>query len=184
MYFIVFIALISCRTEVESVCSPQAACYPAPIDVSAVANSKFNVTSTCGNPPETFCSKGDCTLMCNATDPAKMHPKQYMLDAYGLPTYWKSKNLEAPVTIQLDLPQKLILHQVVTTFEIDVPSGIYLQRSQDFGKTYSIIAYFAINCLSLFGRPQDATYKLTDVVCLKITTTDITTKTVSYFAGF
>ncbi len=163
----------------ESICSSNTPCYPNPLDVSNIAQSTLNATSTCGTPAESFCSKADCTLVCDASVEAQKHPKSYMVDNFNLATYWKSKNLEAPVTIQLDLQQKLILHQVVTTFEIDVPSGVYLERSNDFGKTYGRLAYFAINCLSMFGLTQAAGYSTTNTICLRISTTDITTKTVS-----
>lgn len=170
---IVLLLSVACILKnADSVCVNNVPCFPGPVDVSKIVNSQLNVNSTCGNPPETFCSSINCNLVCNASDPARKHPKEYMIDAYANPTYWKSKNLDAPVMIQLDLNQKLILHQVVVTFDLDHPSAVYLQRSQDFGKTYSIISYFAINCLTSFGVPQSAGYQLITAVCLPISTSD------------
>ena len=169
---ILLLSVASILRNVESLCVDNVPCFPGPIDVSKMGSSQLSVNSTCGSPPETFCSLSDCTLLCNASDPANRHPKEYMIDTYANPTYWKSKNLDAPVMIQLDLNQKLILHQVVVTFELDHPSAVFLQRSQDFGKTYSIISYFAINCLASFGLPQSAGYQLTTAVCLPISTAD------------
>ena len=170
---IVLLLSVACILKnAESVCVDNVPCFPGPLDVSKIGSSQLNVNSTCGSPPETFCSLSDCTLLCNASDPATRHPKEYMTDMFANPTYWKSKNLDAPVIIQLDLNQKLILHQVVVTFELDHPSAVYLQRSQDFGKTFSIISYFAINCVASFGLPESAGYQLTTAVCLPISTAD------------
>eukprot|EP00794_Sanderia_malayensis_P016180 gene16180-17806_t len=178
--FILSLFLMHRNSYVDCICSSTSACYPVALDVAKLASfSSLNVTSTCGSPREQFCSNNDCNLYCDASSESEKHPPSYLIDTFSLPTYWKSKNLVAPVTIQLTLNQKLILHQVVTTFSIDVPSGVYLERSQDFGRTYQRLVYFARNCLDLFSLPA-TDYQLTNVVCLQIKTTDISSKTISY----
>ena len=170
----VLLAHVLVRT-VDAVCSNNVACFPTPVDILdavAAGNINFNVSSVCGNPPEFFCSKSDCSMLCNASDPANRHPKEYMTDGYNELTFWKSKNLEQPVTIQVDLNQKLILHQVIVTFQYDYPSYTRIERSQNYGNSYFIIHQNAINCQSSAGELPSATYKPLTTVCMTILTSD------------
>ena len=163
--------------EAESVCLSSTPCYPPPTDVSVLSSSFLNVSSTCGTPPEQFCTATSC-LLCNASSNNDRHPKEFLVDQYSLPTFWKSKNFEAPVYIQVDLGQRLILHQVVITFEFELPNGIYFQSSQDSGSTFRTLVYFARECVTTFSLPVSSGYNGINVVCLRITPVGNTLKRV------
>lgn len=155
----------------ESVCTSNVACFPNPEDVvSKISDGSvvFNVTSVCGNPPEAYCSPSTCGLLCNASDSSNRHPKEYMTDVYSLPTYWKSKNLESPVIIQVDLNMKLILHQITVSFQYEYPSHVQIERSQDYGRSYYIIHHNAINCVTSSGLVASSNYQATVPVCMTI----------------
>ena len=160
---------------IDAICINNVPCFPASADVinPATAGSiNFTVTSVCGSPPESFCSPTACGMLCNASDPANRHPKEYMTDVYTAPTFWKSKNLDRPVTVQVDLNQRLILHQVTATFQYDYPSHIRIERSQDYGSSYTIIHHSAIHCLTASGLQPSATYQPLTTVCMAISTSD------------
>lgn len=177
----VFVFLIhTSMTMVDAVCTINVPCFPTPVDVlSSTRNINFTVTSVCGSPPEAFCSPTACGMTCNASDPANRHPKEYMTDVYTLPTFWKSKNLVRPVTIQIDFNQRVILHQITATFQYDYPSHTQIERSQDYGNSYVAIHHNAVNCLNSIGRAASATYTPLETVCMTISTSD-TSKAISY----
>lgn len=160
---------------VDSICINNVPCFPTSADVldpGTAGNINFTVTSVCGNPPESFCSPTVCGMLCNASDPVNRHPKEYMTDVYTAPTFWKSKNLVRPVTIQVDLNQRVILHQVTATFQYEYPSHIRIERSQNYGGSYTIIHHNAINCLTSSGLPLSTTYQPLTTVCMAISTSD------------
>ncbi|XP_057289958.1 laminin subunit gamma-1-like [Hydractinia symbiolongicarpus] len=153
---------------VSAQCASNIACFSPPIDVAELSSNNITVNSTCGSPAEAFCVNTDCNLNCDATNNETHHPVSFLVDQYDLLTYWKSKNFEEPVYIQFDFGHNLILHQITLTFQFELPNGLYVQRSQNSGKTFLTLAYYAIRCADTFGLPEANFYNKTQVLCFLI----------------
>ena len=174
--FAITLQLLSFRFKIaESTCTNDSPCTPPPpqnLLRDGRTNQTFiSVSAPCGNPVEEFCSPTTCGLFCNASDANRRYQIQDMIDAESSPTYWKSKNFDAPVTIQIDLNQKLLLHQVTVIFEFDYPSYVFIERSQDFGRSYGLIHHSAINCLVSSGISPSTRYLAKQPVCMAISLT-------------
>ncbi|KAL9988631.1 hypothetical protein ACROYT_G003097 [Oculina patagonica] len=154
---------VSCQDSCSS-----GPCYPPPADISG----DFNVTanSTCGDPPEQYCVNLDCSKVCNANDPNNEHPPRFVNDGFSANTFWKSKNYEYPVVLQLDIGRTFMLYQSVVTFYHELPAAMYLSKSNDSGRTYNPITYFATNCTEYFNLPEtpDNEREGLKVQCFKI----------------
>ena len=127
-------------------------CYPPPKDISG----DFNVTanSTCGDPPEQYCAKLECTKVCDAKDPTNEHKASFVNDPSGDGKFWKAKNFEYPVALQFDFGRTFMLYRSVVTFYHELPAAIYLLKSNDSGRTFNPITYFATNCTEFFNMPE------------------------------
>ena len=138
--------IVSCQDP----CS-RGPCYPTPSDISG----DFNVTanSTCGDPAETYCMNLNCSNVCNANDQNK-HPPSFVNDKFSANTFWKSKNYEFPVVLELDIGRTFMLYQSVVTFYHELPAAMYFLKSNDSGITYRPITYFATNCTKFFNLPE------------------------------
>jgi len=139
--------IVSCQDACSS-----GPCYPPPADISG----DFNVTanSTCGDPSEAYCVKLDCTKVCNANDPNNEHPARFVNDPFADGKFWKSKNFEYPVVLQLDIGRTFMLYRSVVTFYHELPAAMYLLKSNDSGITYNPITYFATNCTEFFNMQE------------------------------
>ena len=139
--------IVSCQDACSS-----GPCYPPPADISG----DFNVTanSTCGDPAEQYCVKLDCTKVCNANDLNNEHPPSFVNDPFSDGTFWKSKNFEYPVVLQLDIGRTFMLYRSVVTFYHELPAAMYLLKSNDSGITYNPLTYFATNCTESFNMPE------------------------------
>lgn len=128
-------------------------CYPSPVDIAG----RYNVTanSTCGEPTqEIYCVNLDCSKVCNANDPDLQHPPRFVNDRFSANTFWKSKNYEFPVVLELDFGRTFMLYRSVVTFYHELPAAMYFLKSNDSGRTYRPITYFATNCTRFFGMPE------------------------------
>ncbi len=143
-------------------------CFPLPANISG----DFNVTanSTCGDPPEQYCVSLDCSKVCDAKDPSNEHPPRFVNDPFSDNKFWKSKNYEYPVVLQLDIGRMFMFYGSVVTFYHELPAAMYFLKSNDSGKTYSPITYFATNCTEYFNMPetQDNEMESLKVQCFKI----------------
>lgn len=61
-------------------------CYPPPMDIS----KDFSVTanSTCGDPPEQYCFKLNCSKVCDAKDPNNEHKASFVSDPFDAGKFW------------------------------------------------------------------------------------------------
>jgi len=112
----------------------------------------------------------DCSKVCTATDPNNKHPASFVDDPSADGKFWKSKNFEYPVALQVDFGRTFMLYRSVVTFYHELPAAMYLLKSNDSGKTFSPIRYFATNCTVFFNMPEtpeDETEGL-KVQCFKI----------------
>ena len=164
----VMFVLLCLFHDVELSCMPTIPCFSPPINVAKLPSYKLSINSTCGTPPEFFCVGRDCSFRCDASNNKTRHPARDILDAYESVTYWKSANFDEPVFLQFDFKNKLILHQITITFQFELPSALYIQRSQDFSQSYTTLAYFAGHCNHVFGMKESLNYKKLDVLCYVI----------------
>lgn len=65
-----------------------------------------------------------------------------------------SGNFEYPVALQVDFGRTFMLYRSVVTFYHALPAAMYLLKSNDSGRTFSPIRYFATNCTVFFNMPE------------------------------
>ena len=154
--------------------------YPSPLDISKY----FNVTanSTCDDPPEPYCVNLGCSKICDANDPNLEHPASFVNDDFRDNTFWKSKNLKFPVLLQLGVKGTFMLYQSVATFFHELPAAMYLLKSNDSGRTWNPLTYFATNCTKYFNLPETPENEIEGlkVQCFKIDTASNLNKQVSF----
>ena len=153
--FAVLSLLLICTIHVVSSqngCTGSGSCLPSLEDIAG----KFAVTSnsTCGDPVEQYCVGADCSKVCNAKDNGLKHPANYTNDAFSLKTFWKSKNYEFPVYLQIDTGAMFMLYQSMITFQHELPGAMYLAKSKDFGATFSEVAFFSSDCRAFFNMEE------------------------------
>ena len=151
-------------------CAGSGNCLPAPQSLSKEYLVTASPNATCGDPSEVFCLEGDCTKVCNANDKDLMHPTNYTQDPFSPVTYWKSKNYIYPVFLQIDTGATFMLYRSVVTFFHELPAAMYFAKSNDFGATFTEIAYYSTDCQSFFNRTETAENKRNglEVQCFKI----------------
>ena len=132
-------------------------CYPPPADISG----DFNVTanSTCGDLPEQHCDQLNCNKVCDAKDPNNNHNPTFVNDPLGWGKFWKSKNFQYPVALQLDFGRTFMLYRSVVRFYHELPAAMYLLKSNDSGRTFDPITYFATNCKEAFNMSETPEYE-------------------------
>lgn len=168
-FLFVFWLILNLPPLIKSQCADNTPCFPPVIDAAKLPAFNLTINSTCGTPAEDFCVSTDCSLVCDASNPSNAHPPSHIIDSYELTTYWKSKNFDEPVFIRIDFGTKLLLHQISITFPFEVlPNGLYIERSQDGGKTYFVLAYYAIRCNDTFNLPTSTRYDGIKVLCFAL----------------
>nr|XP_035126645.2 LOW QUALITY PROTEIN: laminin subunit alpha-3 [Callithrix jacchus] len=153
-------------------------------------------TATCGEPgladrrtrPELYCKlvggptapgsghtiQGQFCDYCNSEDPRKAHPVTNAID--GSERWWQSPPLSSGtqynrVNLTLDLGQLFHVAYILIKFANSPRPDLWvLERSVDFGSTYSPWQYFAhskVDCLEEFGREANmAITRDDDVLCV------------------
>uniref|UniRef100_A0AAV2L421 Netrin-4-like n=1 Tax=Knipowitschia caucasica TaxID=637954 RepID=A0AAV2L421_KNICA len=99
-----------------------------------------------------FCARPKCGK-CNAAIPAVAHPPSAMSDcSFRFPhTWWQSAEGAQGETLQLDLETKFVFTHLILVFRSPRPAGMMLERSQDHGRTWTVLKYYAKNCEEVFG---------------------------------
>ena len=158
-------------------------CYPSPSNISKHSNVTAN--STCGNPSEPYCVNLDCTNVCNASDENRKHPANFVNDDFREKTFWKAKNYEFPVVLQLEVRRTFMLYQSMVTFFHELPAAMYLLKSNDSGRTWNPLTYFATNCTKYFNLPEtpENESEALKIQCFKIDTATNLNKQVSFLIG-
>ncbi|KAG7456299.1 hypothetical protein MATL_G00250280 [Megalops atlanticus] len=119
--------------------------------------------SVCGyNSREAYCSytDGPCAPprcgQCDAAHPQQAHLATAMADSsFRHPdTWWQSAGGAGAETVQLDLETEFYFTHLILVFRSPRPSAMALERSQDFGRTWAPLRYFAANCTDAFGLAE------------------------------
>lgn len=101
-----------------------------------------------------YCSfdDGNITLCTNSTNIAAINDN-------NVDTSWISStgpDLVLPVTIQLNLESAMTFYDLSIIWSSPTPSGMILERSTDYGITWSPYRYWSIDCNNEFGLPTIA----------------------------
>uniref|UniRef100_A0A8C8EC97 Laminin subunit alpha 3 n=1 Tax=Otus sunia TaxID=257818 RepID=A0A8C8EC97_9STRI len=164
--------------------------HPPYFNLAAAAS--IWATATCGEAagggrPELYCKlvggpaaaplgraiQGQFCDYCNAADPSKAHPVTNAID--GTERWWQSPPLSMglkynEVNVTLDLGQLFHVAYILIKFANSPRPDLWiLERSVDFGRTYTPWQYFAYSkadCLERFGKEADLPVRRdSDVLC-------------------
>lgn len=169
----------------------EAVCIPGHWNIARVNSATITTTNTCGNPPSTACpspgSPQGCIPKCDSSDPKLSHPVRYIVDTEkGAVTYWQSDtwwvwhqnhpNTALQVNITLNFNKSFDATGLLTlTFESPRPYGMILEKSSDFGKTWSVLQYYASDCQGRFNmkntEPSENNKGNFDAFCTQIYST-------------
>uniref|UniRef100_A0A3Q3JLZ6 Netrin-1 n=1 Tax=Monopterus albus TaxID=43700 RepID=A0A3Q3JLZ6_MONAL len=141
------------------------ACNPR---MGNLALGRWVLTQTvCGNNgTELYCSYSDpnansaCSAAkcakCNAGLPLLSHLAGAMSDSsFRHPnTWWQSAEGVDSETVQLDLETEFFFTHLIIVFRSPRPAAMTLERSQDFGRTWRMLQYYASNCSTAFGMEE------------------------------
>nr|XP_019596793.1 PREDICTED: laminin subunit alpha-3 isoform X1 [Rhinolophus sinicus] len=182
-----------CAAAPESPAAARLSLHPPYFNLAEAA--KIRATATCGEPepggarprPELYCKlvggptvpgsghtiQGQFCDYCNSEDPRKAHPVTNAID--GSERWWQSPPLSSGiqynrVNVTLDLGQLFHVAYVLIKFANSPRPDLWvLERSVDFGSTYSPWQYFAhskVDCLQQFGQvANSAITQDDDVLC-------------------
>lgn len=117
--------------------------------------------SQCGSAsPERYCSatyKMDrCAMHCEVCDASVTHlahPPASMTDSpfKHPPTWWQSAQGVSTESLQLDLEVEFYFTHIIIIFRSARPAAMAIERSQDFGHTWSALMLYAHNCSDVFN---------------------------------
>ncbi|XP_004616272.2 laminin subunit beta-3 isoform X1 [Sorex araneus] len=163
--FLLLCLLLPTARATQQACS-RGACYPPAGDLLVGRTRLLRASSTCGlSKPETYCTRySEWQMKCCKCDSRlphgyNSHRVENVAVSSGPGRWWQSQNDVSPVSLQLDLDEKLQLHNIGMHFKGPLPAGLLIERSSDFGRTWRVYQYLATDCAAAFprvrqGRPQ------------------------------
>lgn len=130
-------------------------CFPTTRDLTTVAGASISSNSTCGGTGvEDFCVKQDCVYKCDANVPSLSHGVNLTIDKFDGDTYWKSKNFDENVVLQLDLGHSYFFTEIFVTFRFEYPAAMYIAKSDDYGTSWRTVTYLSTDCDKYFGMDE------------------------------
>jgi netrin-G1 ligand/netrin-G2 len=165
-------------------CNDYGVCLPGAEDI-AVPPRTILANNTCGMEPyNNYCPLGQTRCFpCNSTSEEKKHPAIFMIDSSGgfstsnFETWWQSQNWwewyqenreqPLPVYITLSFNKSYVLTgEIKVTFKFNKPAKMVMEKSTDFGLSWTPLQYFADNCQERFGmEPSDLNCSTNAVLC-------------------
>uniref|UniRef100_A0A915MXY7 Laminin N-terminal domain-containing protein n=1 Tax=Meloidogyne javanica TaxID=6303 RepID=A0A915MXY7_MELJA len=131
---------------------------------------RYCIVSHLENPEK--CFKCDSRQPWSYVEPGNVSHRieNVVKENYGYRTqnWWQSENGVQNVSIRLDLEAEFHFTHLIMVFRSFRPAAMFIERSKDFGKTWSTYRYFAYDCASSFpdvkeGPPRnhkDLVYKV------------------------
>ncbi|XP_012994341.3 netrin-4 [Esox lucius] len=106
---------------------------------------------------EAACGSPECGT-CDAALPLQAHLASAMADdSFRNPdTWWQSAEGVETETVQLDWETSFYFTHLIMVFRSPRPAAMQLERSQDNGKTWNTLRYFARDCEGTFGLADEA----------------------------
>ncbi|KAK3512952.1 hypothetical protein QTP70_031695 [Hemibagrus guttatus] len=148
------------------------ACYPPLGDLLTGREIELRASSTCGlTGIEVFCTPvGQLKMRCCPCDSRtaegrNSHTIQNILSPAGTERWWQSKKDVTSVTIELDLKQLFHINNLLLYFKGPRPDALVIERSYDFGRSWTPAIYMATDCESTFPHVQAVTSDLNNPHC-------------------
>ena len=134
-------------------------------------------SSTCGLKfPERYCILGvntDPTVNLNATTSCRIcdstrdfdnAPENHRIEKVinnndNSKRWWQSENNKDNVFIQFDLENEFLFSHIYIKFKTNRPEIFTIEKSSDFGLTWSTFSYYATNCKKTFPEVQIQKYR-------------------------
>ncbi|KAM4022917.1 netrin-G1 isoform 5-T5 [Anomaloglossus baeobatrachus] len=174
-----------CKTQTKSdegIVWEYMACQPESKDMTQFLKIRLDPpNSTCGDPPEPFCTMGNpymCNNECDASTKELAHPPELMFDSEGRTpsTFWQSvtwKNYPTPLQINITLSWNKTIEltqNIAITFESGRPEKMILEKSLDYGVTWQPYQFYAADCLDAFRMEPKSVNDLSastvlDIIC-------------------
>lgn len=101
------------------------------------------------------CSGAKCSK-CDSAVPGQAHPPSSMSDSsFRHPnTWWQSAEGIKEETLRMDLETEFLFTHLIVVFRSPRPAAMVLERSQDRGRTWETLGYFARDCQGTFGLAE------------------------------
>lgn len=169
--------------EEEDLCMDRS-CYPATGNLLIGRKHRLSATSTCGlRERQRYCivshleHENKC-FWCDSRQPwsAGGHgqfshrAENVVKENYEERTrnWWQSENGMQNVSIRFDLEAEFHFTHMIMIFRSFRPAAMLIERSKDFGKTWTVYRYFAYDCSTSFpGIAEGPPRNHSDVICTR-----------------
>ena len=161
---IIFTALFAhCNTQ----CNSSISCYPTPGNL--LLGRTVQVSSEC---LDQICPDGVNLTACE-------NASAKFINDGNTATYWVSQiqsNLTLPVILQVNLKAAMTFYDMSLLWESSTPYSMVLERSNDFGITWTPYRFWSYNCLGSFGlipsSVLNAPFQTQDAICTDMQLSD------------
>ncbi|XP_039860060.1 laminin subunit beta-4 isoform X2 [Simochromis diagramma] len=160
---------------------PISSCNPQLGDLLVGRAAQLSASSTCGlDGPQNYCiigylEEGQKCFTCDSRLPyhrynsPNSHRIENVITNFDLERklkWWQSETGVHNVSIQLNLETMFQFSHLVLRFKSFRPAAMLVERSRDFGRSWTVVRYFAEDCSLHFPSVSTApTRSIDDVVC-------------------